>query len=469
MTALAQNTPATTAQTARVRPQAGHFRCRLGNFEITALSDGSVPQDLHGLLKGTSAGEIDSLLTPAQRANPVECSINAYLIDTGSRLMLVDGGAGDFFGPGDGGKLVARLKSVGIEPAHISDILLTHVHTDHSGGLVHAGQARFPNATVHVGKGDIDFFLARQNQQGVDGCDKAYFQQATLSLSPYLALGRIKPFSGVTELAPGVTAVPTPGHTPGRSFFRVESEGRSITFIGDIVHVQAVQFPKPEIMITYDVDNDAARRQPLTPSAARRTRAWWWPRRTCHSPASARCAPRARASCSCRWTRRTATACETRPSRHSQQTVALNEVARGSDGARGHRPVWTYCAGELAGNALTTMGAVDEPLAATFAFPCFSATVSDRMPTASFRMTSLIEALAFSAAMSGPSLRSLNSKPSSASALVAAWAAVAPSAASLAVRRFACAARSRRRTTSFSEITFFLRRSCTRSTSSSRL
>jgi len=263
LAAQAQTTQASTPQTARFHPQAGVFRYRLGAFEVTALSDGSVPQDLHALLKGTSAGEIDTLLAHAHRGNPVEASINAYLIDTGSKLMLVDVGAGDFFGPGYGGKLVARLKSVGIEPASISDILLTHVHTDHSGGLVREGKAQFPQATVHVGQGDVDFFLAKQNQQGVNGYDKAYFEQATLSLSPYLAAGRIRSFSGVTELAPGITAVPTPGHTPGHSFFRVESQGKSVTFIGDIVHVQAVQFPKPEITITYDVDNDAARQQRL--------------------------------------------------------------------------------------------------------------------------------------------------------------------------------------------------------------
>jgi glyoxylase-like metal-dependent hydrolase (beta-lactamase superfamily II) len=177
--------------------------------------------------------------------------------------MLVDVGAGDFFGPGYGGKLVARLKSVGIDPDRISDVLLTHVHTDHSGGLVHEGKVQFRNAIVHVGKEDVDFFLAKENQQGVNGYDKAYFEQATLSLSPYLAAGRIKAFSGITEVVHGVTAIPTPGHTPGHSFFRVESGGKSVTFIGDIVHVQTVQFPKPEITIAYDVDNAAARRQRL--------------------------------------------------------------------------------------------------------------------------------------------------------------------------------------------------------------
>jgi hypothetical protein len=75
----------------------GVYRLRLGDFQITALSDGTVPQDLHKLLTGTTPKEIDGLLNRSFRQNPVEASINAFLIDTGSRLVLVDTGAGQFF------------------------------------------------------------------------------------------------------------------------------------------------------------------------------------------------------------------------------------------------------------------------------------------------------------------------------------------------------------------------------------
>src|SRR5699024_9708074 len=101
--------------------QAGVYRYRLGNFEITALSDGTVPQDADKLLKGVSKAVIDQLLERSFQTNPVEGSINAFLIDTGTRLVLVDAGAGDFFGPGAGGKLVARLKTAGYTPAQIDD------------------------------------------------------------------------------------------------------------------------------------------------------------------------------------------------------------------------------------------------------------------------------------------------------------------------------------------------------------
>lgn len=248
-----------TARDAARHAQIGVFRYKLGSARITALSDGSISQDLHELLSGTTPEETDRLLREGFRSNPVEASINAYLIEMDGRLMLVDTGSGDFFGPGLGGRVVARLASAGVDPGQITDVLLTHVHTDHSGGLVVQGRVVFPNATVHVGQADVDFFLAKENQNGVDGYDKAYFAQASASLAPYLAAGRIKGFRGEATILPGVRAIPTPGHTPGHSFFRVESEGQAVTFIGDLLHVQAVQLPRPDITIAYDVDPSHAR------------------------------------------------------------------------------------------------------------------------------------------------------------------------------------------------------------------
>jgi glyoxylase-like metal-dependent hydrolase (beta-lactamase superfamily II) len=245
----------------KYQTQPGFYRYKLGNYEITSLSDGSVPQDLHALLKGGSQSEVNQLLTNAHLQSPVEASINAFLINTGTKIILVDTGAGGFFGPGYGGKLIERLKNIGYGADQITDILITHVHTDHTGGLVKDGQAAFPNATIYIGKADLDFFLNVKNQNGANGYDKAYFQQATAALTPYVKLGHISPISGSKLLFPGVNAMPTPGHTPGHYFYKVESAGKSITFIGDSIHVESVQFPKPEITITYDVDQPAAAKQ----------------------------------------------------------------------------------------------------------------------------------------------------------------------------------------------------------------
>lgn len=250
-----------TATVANYQAETGYYTFKLGTYEITVISDGTVPQDLHVLLKGAPQQAVDGLLNQMHLRNPVEASINVFLIKTGKKLILVDTGAGDFFGKGFGGKFSERLNKLGVKPEDISDILITHIHTDHTGGLVHAGKAVFPNANIYVGKADIDFFLDAKNQNGVNGYDKAYFQQAQTAMQPYVALGHVKPLSGAQKILGDFNAYPTPGHTPGHYYYQLESQGQSITFIGDSVHVEAVQFPHPDITITYDVDQPAAAKQ----------------------------------------------------------------------------------------------------------------------------------------------------------------------------------------------------------------
>lgn len=256
----------TLSQLSKASAQQGAFyRFQVGEVQVVALSDGTVPQDFHTLLKGASPDEIDAILKRSFMSNPVETSINAYLIDTGKRLVLVDTGAGALFGPGNGGKLVGSLRTAGYLPDQIDDILLTHIHTDHSGGLVDgAGRMIFANATIHVGQPDLDFFLAPANQNGVGDYDTAYFQQATSSLRPYVQAGRVKSFTAAAEVLPGISAAPTPGHTPGHAFYVLRSKDQSVEFIGDILHVQSVQMARPEITIAYDVQQPAAESQRQT-------------------------------------------------------------------------------------------------------------------------------------------------------------------------------------------------------------
>ena len=251
VTAQTQETGATAPGI--VLQGADHYRFKIGDVVVTSLSDGTVPQDLHKLLLGTSAEKTDALLAQGYLANPVEASINVFLLDMGERRVLVDTGSGELFGPGYGGKLIESLSAAGIAPETITDILITHVHTDHTGGLVHGGALAFPNAIVHVGKPDVDFFLNRANA-AKSGIAVNYFDEAIKTLKPYVDAGKVKPFDRQTEILPGVTATLHPGHTPGSAFYTLRSGSRQVIFIGDIIHVSAVQFPDPAITIIYDVD-----------------------------------------------------------------------------------------------------------------------------------------------------------------------------------------------------------------------
>lgn len=240
-----------------VHQGADAYAFKIGDVRVTALSDGTVPQDVHKILQETTNKKIDSRLTHAYQSNPVEMSVDAFLLEMDDKLVLVDTGAGEMFGPGFGGKLLDSLQAAGFEADDVTDVLLTHAHSDHIGGLIQNGQIVFANAIVHLGKPDIDFFMDRKNAEQ-SGYNVQFFDQAIQALKPYADAGKIDTFEETTEIIPGITASLHPGHTPGSAFYTLESQGQTLTFVGDIVHVQAVQFPNPSVTIVYDVDSKKA-------------------------------------------------------------------------------------------------------------------------------------------------------------------------------------------------------------------
>ncbi|OBU86122.1 MBL fold metallo-hydrolase [Chromobacterium subtsugae] len=242
----------------------GYYRMMLGRFEITALSDGTVKVPLDKLLHGESPEQIRQQLENGfQTPGHAETSINAFLINTGSKLLLVDSGAGDLFGP-SAGKLPANIRAAGYRLEDIDAVLLTHVHLDHSGGLTVAGKAVFPNADVYLNQKEEDFWLNPANRAKVapaqpSGFDQSKgFAQAQASLAPYLAAHRVKAFAAGAELFPGIRAIAAPGHTPGHTFYEAQSQGQRMQFWGDTVHAQVVQFSQPQVNIDFDVDSSGA-------------------------------------------------------------------------------------------------------------------------------------------------------------------------------------------------------------------
>src|SRR3546814_574700 len=122
---------------------------------------------LDKILNDITQTQFRVLMTRSFHQLPVEVSINAFLIDTGTRVVLVDTGAGDLFASrGGGGRLLANLRAAGYQPDQINDVLLTHVHADHSGGLVIDEKMVFPNALVHVHQAELDYWFDTQAEIG---------------------------------------------------------------------------------------------------------------------------------------------------------------------------------------------------------------------------------------------------------------------------------------------------------------
>jgi glyoxylase-like metal-dependent hydrolase (beta-lactamase superfamily II) len=238
-------------------PAPGYFRMMLGDFEITALNDGTVGLQPEKILSNTTPEKVAAALAGAHMASPVETSVNAFLVNTGSKLVMIDSGAGAMFGA-TLGKLVSILKASGYQPEQIDEIYITHMHGDHVGGLVANGQPVFANAVIRADKAEADYWLSQDNLDKAPDNMKGGFKSAQAALGPYVAAGRFKPIDGAAELVPGIAAQPSKGHTPGHDSYVVTSKGQKLVLIGDLIHVAAVQFPEPAVTISFDKDSKAA-------------------------------------------------------------------------------------------------------------------------------------------------------------------------------------------------------------------
>jgi len=238
----------------------GYYRMMLGDFEVTALSDGTAKLPMRDLLTNIKPAAVDAALAKSYLVNPVETSVNGYLINTGEKLVLIDTGAAGLFGP-TLGNLAANLKAAGYQPEQVDEIYVTHMHADHVGGLMAGDKMAFPNAVVRAEKHDADFWLNQANLDKAADADKGFFQGAMASVNPYVKAGKFKAFEGNTELIPGIRAIVTHGHTPGHSLYAVESKGQKLVLWGDLMHVAAVQFENPSVTIKFDSDSKTAAEQ----------------------------------------------------------------------------------------------------------------------------------------------------------------------------------------------------------------
>lgn len=253
--------PALHAAGPMVKTQApGYYRMMLGDFEVTVLNDGTVNLPMSRLLTNITPEKYQADIARSFLRDPIETSVNAFLINTGNKLVLVDSGAGALFGP-TLGKLQASLRAAGYQPEQVDEIYITHMHGDHVGGLTAGDKPAFPNAVVRADKKDADFWLDQAQMDKAPEGGKGSFRGAMAMINPYVAAGRFKPFDGDTELVPGVRAIASRGHTPGHSSYLIESKGEKLVLWGDLMHVAAVQFATPPVTIQFDSDSAAAAAQ----------------------------------------------------------------------------------------------------------------------------------------------------------------------------------------------------------------
>ena len=233
----------------------GVYHRRVGDIVVTALSDGFLDGSLD-VLRNIAQDEARQILTDAFRPAR-RTAVNAFLIYSAGRLALMETGSGNYLLP-TAGKLLANIEAAGVDPADIETVLLTHMHPDHSAGLVDMGSGKrnFPNAELVVHENEPKHWFDDAKMAGAtERAKKLYFQAAREQTEPYRDRWRL---FRQGEVFPGVTAIPRPGHTPGHTTFMVSSGKEQLLIWGDTVHVPEVQTARPEVCMEFDTDADAA-------------------------------------------------------------------------------------------------------------------------------------------------------------------------------------------------------------------
>lgn len=228
------------------------YHRRVGDILVTAMSDGAVEPDLACFIGLTESEAREMFRRDGQAGSLV--SVNTFLLRTENFTVLVDAGSSNFYGDVLG-ELPRTMEAAGVRPEDIDAVLLTHMHPDHSGGLIYPdGRAFFPRAELVVDRTEYDHWHDDEAAAAADERKRLrYFTWTRRQLDPYRDRLRFTPRAGA-EIFPGIRAIPTPGHTPGHTGYMIESRQQRLFIWGDVAHMPSIQVPRPDISVIYDTD-----------------------------------------------------------------------------------------------------------------------------------------------------------------------------------------------------------------------
>lgn len=239
------------------------YALRVGEIDVLVVSDGVLPIPApvmaHNVDPAARAAWLENMFLPPEM---LEWPLNVIVVRSGGRTILIDAGLGmdpDLNLP-KAGRLVQRLQAAGIDLTSITDVVLTHMHMDHIGGLLVDGvkdQLR-PDLRIHVAAAELKFWEAPDFSRASmpEGFPDALRRAAKRFVSEYHS--QLRPFEEEHEVAPGVVVRRTGGHTPGHSVVRLASGGDRLTFAGDAVF--QVGFDRPDWHNGFEHDPEEAAR-----------------------------------------------------------------------------------------------------------------------------------------------------------------------------------------------------------------
>ena len=262
--ALSLGTSAAHASAPPVGKQnAGFYRYKVGDIEVTVVTDGSNTfKFADGHLTNKTRDDMNRALEAAYLPkDQLTTPYNPIVVNTAGKLVVIDTGTGEAAyerSKGVTGQVQTNLKAAGIDRNAVDTVIISHFHGDHINGLITADKKlAYPNAEVLVPAGDWKFFMDDGEMSRATGDRmKGVFAGAR---NVFDAIGRkVTPYEPGKEIAPGITSVATPGHTPGHSSHIIASGNSKVYVQADVTHVPYVHVRNPGWHAFYDQDGAMA-------------------------------------------------------------------------------------------------------------------------------------------------------------------------------------------------------------------
>jgi glyoxylase-like metal-dependent hydrolase (beta-lactamase superfamily II) len=236
----------------------GFYRFSLGQFQVTVVSDGTIAFPAEALWPEANKAERDAVL--ASDFQPVDKStlqVNVLAVNTGDRLVLIDAGSrGKMQQQPTAGRLLQNLAAAEIKPEEIDTVLITHAHPDHLWGVANASDTErtFPNAEYVISETELNFWMQPQHPLESHARWGGLYRQNMKTLAAIN--DRIRTVKPEGEVVSGITAIATPGHTPGHTSVQIASGSNQLLCTADVVGNRAVGFQQPDWRGGFDLDLD---------------------------------------------------------------------------------------------------------------------------------------------------------------------------------------------------------------------
>jgi glyoxylase-like metal-dependent hydrolase (beta-lactamase superfamily II) len=234
------------------------YRFKIGDSIVTAINDGVFSRPLEGFIRNAAMDDIRAAQAEAfQPTDRVTISVSSLVIQTGGKLVLLDAGLGDN-APPTAGRWMANFRAAGFDPAQVDTVLVSHFHGDHIGGLrTRDGAPVFARAEVKVPTPEWDFWMDDARAAAAPDGLKPNFANVRRILGPMAK--DVTRFEWGQEVAPGISAVAAPGHTPGHTVFALTSGGARLLVMSDTSNAPHLFVRNPDWAAVFDMDADAAR------------------------------------------------------------------------------------------------------------------------------------------------------------------------------------------------------------------